>query len=29
MAVASAPFAEVVRYIAEAEKQPVSSVRRL
>jgi cell wall-associated NlpC family hydrolase len=29
MAVASGPFAEVVRYIAEAEKQPVSSVRRL
>ena len=29
MAVASAPFAEVVRYIEEAEKQKVSSVRRL
>ena len=29
MAVAYAPFAEVVRYIEEAEKQKVSSVRRL
>jgi cell wall-associated NlpC family hydrolase len=29
MAVASTPFAEVVRYIEEAEKQKVSSVRRL
>ncbi|MGH6618922.1 MAG: C40 family peptidase [Alphaproteobacteria bacterium] len=29
MAVASAPFAEVVRYIEEAEKQKVSAVRRL
>lgn len=29
MAVASAPFAEVVRYIEEAEKLAVSSVRRL
>jgi cell wall-associated NlpC family hydrolase len=29
MAVASAPFADVVRYIEEAEKQKVSSVRRL
>ena len=29
MAVASAPFAEVVRYIEDAEKQKVSSARRL
>jgi cell wall-associated NlpC family hydrolase len=29
MAVATAPFAEVVRYIEEAEKMKVSSVRRL
>lgn len=29
MAVASAPFAAVVRYIEEAEKQKISSVRRL
>lgn len=29
MAVAGAPFADVVRYIEEAEKQKISSVRRL